>query len=147
MTGPSSHLTWDELACKDGTPYPEEWRLSRARVLAGEFEAIRAAVGKPIVIGSAYRTPAHNKRVGGAANSQHVEGRALDLYPPKAMSVERLYQIVRERAAHPDSAIQGIGIYPTFVHFDIRPQGNRLTVWHGSRAWAERDTVPGVSLT
>lgn len=135
------HLSWKELACKDAarTPYPEEWKLSRALPLAVEFERIRAAVGKPIVIGSAYRTRAHNRAIGGARNSQHVQGRALDLYPPQGWSVDRLYQVIRRVAAEPGSRLNGLGRYDRFVHVDIRaPRADgRLTVWQGARAWAE----------
>lgn len=140
--GPSPHLTWKELACKDGTPYPAVWRPSRAVTLAAEFEAVRALVGRPVRIGSAYRTPAHNKAIGGAARSQHVEGRALDLYPPTGVSVQQLYDLVRARAREEASAIYGIGKYPTFVHMDVRPPrpDGKLTVWAGVRAWAEVKT-------
>lgn len=136
MNGPSPHLSWKELACKDGTPYPAEWQ-DRAAVLAAEFEAIRAAVGKPIVIGSAYRTRSWNHKVGGAKKSQHVEGRALDLYPPDGMTVDDLYVICRRRAQEPGSKLGGIGRYPSFVHVDIRPSDGHLVCWHGARAWAE----------
>ena len=136
--GPSPHLTWEEMACKDGTPYPHEWRTSRALTLASEFEAIRAVVGQPIVIGSAYRTPEHNAAIGGAKHSQHTQGRALDLYPPKGMSLDAFYRICRDRARLDESTIGGLGRYPTFVHIDIRPlAAGKLVVWQGSRAWAE----------
>lgn len=139
--GPSAHLAWMELACKDRerTPYPVEWRASRAVVLAREFEMVRALVGGPVTIGSAYRTPAHNRAIGGSRESQHCEGRALDLYPPTGWTLLRFYRVIREWAGNEDSAIGGIGQYPRFVHIDIRPLGDdgRLTVWRGARAWAE----------
>lgn len=139
---PSRHLTWTELACQDAarTPYPAAWRATRARVLAVEFEVIRALCGdRPIRIGSAYRTAAHNRAVGGTRHSQHVEGRALDLYPPTGWTVERFWRIVHAWARETDSALHGVGRYPTFVHVDTRP-GPRLVVWQGSRAWAEAKT-------
>lgn len=138
MTGPSAHLSWEELACKDGTPYPADWRDTRAVALAEVFEAVRAAIGQPIVIGSAYRTQAHNARVGGAPRSQHLEGRALDLYPPKGWTIDRFYAAVRRVALARENEIHGLGRYPTFVHIDIRPRvDGRVTVWTGTRAWAE----------
>jgi hypothetical protein len=134
----SPHITWKELGCKDGTPYPAKW-TDRAIVLAAEFERIRVECGGlPITIGSAYRTPSHNKAIGGAVQSQHLQGRALDLYPPAGMTVERFYAVIRTIAGHADSEIRGLGRYPTFVHIDIRPIAHsKLVVWRGSRAWAE----------
>ena len=137
--GPSPHLAWAELACRDGTGYPREWRATRAAALGIEFERIRAAVGTPICVLSAYRTPDHNRRVGGARNSQHCQGRALDLQLPRGWTMDRFYRIVREIAGRSESLLAGLGRYPAFVHIDIPPlrADGRLTAWRGSRAWAE----------
>ncbi|HYE84728.1 MAG TPA: D-Ala-D-Ala carboxypeptidase family metallohydrolase [Vicinamibacterales bacterium] len=134
MTGPSTHLTWRELGCKDGTAYPREFiDDGRAARLAAVFEAIRASCGhQPIAVLSAYRSPAHNRKVGGARNSQHVQGRALDLRPPKGWTVARFYERIRALApALPD--LKGIGRYATFVHIDVRPAPH-LVVWNGGAA-------------
>lgn len=133
MTGPSQHLSWAELACKDGTAYPAEWRATRAVELAAVFEAIRSACGHvPLTVLSAYRSPAHNRAVGGARRSQHVQGRALDLRPPAGWTVARFHARIRELLpAVP--ALKGIGVYRTFVHVDIRPS-NRLVAWDGGAA-------------
>lgn len=133
---PSTHLSWDELACNDGTPYPIDWRSTRALTLAREFEEIRASLGgKPIRINSAYRHEAYNRKVGGSKNSQHVQGRALDLSPLHC-TLRELEDAVLARARTVSSSINGVGFYPTFVHFDIRPS-ERLVRWQGKRSWAE----------
>ena len=109
MSGPSQNLSWKELSCHDGSVYPAEWRETRAIPLAQEFEAVRAAVGQPIGIISAFRTPAYNARIPGAArNSQHVQGRALDLRPPTGLTPRDLYDVVVARASEPGSRIRGI---------------------------------------
>lgn len=131
ILGPSSHLSWDELACKDGMPYPEQWRTTRAVALARAFEALREEVGRPLVILSAYRTPSHNQRIGGARFSQHVEGRALDLRPPSTWTPKRLANLARHIPS-----IRGLGLYSTFVHIDVRPS-DRLVVWNGARSQAD----------
>ncbi|HEX6038897.1 YcbK family protein [Longimicrobium sp.] len=132
--GPSPHLSWAELACHDGTPYPVEWRLNRAVRLAVEFELVRKRVGGPIRILSAYRTAERNRLVGGARNSEHVQGRALDMEPPPGMTVARLHELVLAEAAEPDSRIRGVGLYPWGVHMDVRP-AERLARWvHGRPA-------------
>lgn len=136
LSGPSPHLSWKELSCKDGTAYPKKWRKDRASLLAQAFEEVRTAVGHPLRVVSAYRTPEWNRKVGGAKRSQHVEGRALDLLPPKDWTLENFYRVVHAVAMGESSPIYGLGKYPTFVHIDVRPSW-RLVVWHGSRAWAE----------
>lgn len=113
------------------TPYPQRWRTTRAVALAAAFEAVRAAVGLPLVILSGYRTTAHNRAIGGARNSQHVEGRALDLLPPRGWAPMDLASVVKGVPA-----VRGIGVYPTFVHMDVRPSES-LIVWNGARAQAD----------
>lgn len=149
----SEHLTWDELHCWDRTVrpwrliavYPLDWRASRAVLLAREFEAVRAGVARrmgrevPLVVTSAYRTAAHNRRIGGSPKSQHLEGRALDLTVPAAVrtpeTLRVLYTAALERA-HGVLAIRGLGRYDTFVHVDTRPSA--ALVW-----WDERTRKDG----
>jgi uncharacterized protein YcbK (DUF882 family) len=125
---PSDHLTWVELECKDGTPYPEIWRNTRLPFLTFAFEKVRALYGKPITVVSAYRTESHNRSIGGARFSQHVQGRALDLKPPKGVTVEKFFNDIKAKAK--EFGIHGIGKYKTFVHIDVRPE-DRLAVWNG----------------
>ena len=132
--GPSQHLSWRELACRDGTAYPAAFIADgRAVRLAAVFEAIRASCGHlPITILSAYRSPAHNRKIGGARHSQHVQGRALDLRQPKGWAVATFHQRIKDLAqALPD--LKGIGRYQTFVHVDVRPT-DRLVAWNGGAA-------------
>jgi uncharacterized protein YcbK (DUF882 family) len=130
VKGPSEHLTWNELACHDGTFYPQPWRVNRAIQLAEIFELIRTKVDNmPLKVLSAYRTPTWNAKVGGVKGSQHVQGRAIDLRPPMHMSLNQFYSIIRE--CQKVSAIRGIGKYQTFVHVDVRP-GDHLALWYGA---------------
>ena len=130
--GPSPHLTWAELACHDATrtPYPVRWRESRARRLATVFEAIRHACGeRPLRVLSGYRTPAHNRTVGGARHSQHVQGRAIDLAPPRGWTIEGFHAVVRA-VAREDPRIGAVGYYRWGVHVDIRSRrAGRLVAW------------------
>lgn len=126
----SRHLAWRELACHDRarTPYPAAWRADRAVTLARVFEALRAVVGEPLAVLSAYRTPAHNAAVGGAPKSQHVEGRAVDL---TCATLRPLELFGRARIlADSLTDIGAIGLYDHFIHLDTRPRPDgRLTTW------------------
>ena len=73
----SDHFSAAELRSKgDGTCWPH-------RDLLKALEVLRAYVGKPLPIVSGWRDPAHNRRVGGAAASQHTFGDAHELHAIK----------------------------------------------------------------
>lgn len=134
--GPSDHLLWSELACHDGTEYPREWRLDRAVALAATFEHVRDLLGGvPIVILSGYRTAAYNATLeGSAAKSQHVEGRAIDIWHP-TMTPRGVYNVLtREFREGTLPLLGGIGLYKTFVHIDVRPRvpKGHLATWAGA---------------
>ena len=111
-----------ELACRSGAdcPYPD-----RLRHLAWTLQVIRNSFGSPIRVNSAYRSPEHNKKVGGVKNSQHLEAVAADLAPAsgKSEDLDRLIAVVSGLAATGKIPNGGIGTYNTFVDYDMRPSG------------------------
>lgn len=130
--GPSDHLSWTELACRNGVEYPSEWRADRAVELARAFERVRELCGFPLIINSAYRTAVYNDQIGGAAKSQHVEGRALDLTVTPKLRGVRLRQILSAaRQARLEGFLTGIGVYANFIHIDCKP--GKMRNWSGSR--------------
>ena len=84
------------------------------------LQKARDHFGKPLIITSGYRTTAHNSKVG-VSNSQHVFGNAADVYIP-GVPVMELYNYFCDIAGNSC----GIGIYDTFVHFDVRPVKSRF---------------------
>ena len=44
-----------------------------------KLQALRDRLGKPLIIRSAYRSPEHNRNVGSAPRSKHVDGTAFDI--------------------------------------------------------------------
>ena len=44
-----------------------------------KLQALRDRLGKPLIVRSAYRSPEHNRAVGGATRSKHLDGAALDI--------------------------------------------------------------------
>ena len=63
-----------EFACHDGT---DAVYVDRGLVI--HLQAIRNWACAPVKITSGYRTPAHNKKIGGSVSSYHVEGQAADI--------------------------------------------------------------------
>lgn len=76
----------------------------------------RERMGSSLVIKSAYRAPAYNRRIGGARFSQHMRFCALDL---GTSSPAKLYRILLEMRR--DGKFKGgLGLYNSFVHLDTR---------------------------
>jgi uncharacterized protein YcbK (DUF882 family) len=127
------HFHLNEFQCRDGTPYPAEWINDRLRLLCLDLETLRTALGgKPLYISSGYRTADYNRAIGGARRSQHVEGRAVDLFSP-SVSVDRLQTTARRLILTGDfHVIRTLGLYPTFTHLDMRLRST-LLVFHGTR--------------
>lgn len=48
-------------------------------------------LGYTPIVSSGYRTPAHNAAVGGADNSWHTKGFAVDLVPPKGQTMAGMF--------------------------------------------------------
>jgi uncharacterized protein YcbK (DUF882 family) len=127
----SAHVTWNELACHDAirTPYPIDKRHTVLPPLLCAFEAHRAVRGKPKTITSGYRTPTYNALIGGAVNSQHCLGTALDYEPSEGESALSCYRDALALAAgRPDLKIGYIAGYAPCktkprgqIHLDVGP--------------------------
>jgi len=84
--------------------------------LVKKLEKLREAFGKVIKISSGYRTEEDNKRVGGAKNSYHLKGMAVDI-PITEYSASELYSLIKLCF---DIEFNGIILYPMHLHLDIR---------------------------
>ncbi len=81
--------------------------------LVGFLQMIRANFGVAVVINSGYRCKDHNKAVGGASKSKHLEGMAADI------NVKGIAPI--EVAKYCESiGVKGIGLYDWGCHIDTR---------------------------
>lgn len=114
----TKNFSLEEFKCKDGSDIPNDV-IPNIIELANNLQVLRDAIGKPITINSGYRSPKYNTKIGGIKNSQHVKGKASDLrvagVTPKelALIIEGLIEQGKMKQG-------GIGVYPTFTHYDIR---------------------------
>ena len=109
-----------EIACRgSGSLHINEEALDK-------LQALRDRLGKPLIVRSAYRSRAHNKAVGGAPRSKHLDGTAFDI----AMAN---HDPVAFEAAARAVGFLGFGFYPRsgFMHIDLGP----------ARQWGERFRV------
>ena len=114
----SKNFSLKEFNCKDGSTIPDEL-LSNVQELAEQLQILRDFIGKPITINSGYRSPSHNKRIGGVKNSQHVLGKAADIKVEGIRAFE-IYGIISELEKDGRMKIGGLGNYTNFTHVDIR---------------------------
>lgn len=111
-----------EFACRDGSD-----TVFVDSDLVAVLQAMRDHFGQPVHVSSGYRTPAHNRTVGGAENSQHLYGRAADIQIDGVS--------VAEAAAFAETLLPdtgGIGRYPPkagraagWLHVDTRAGKSR----------------------
>ena len=114
----SENFRVKEFACKDGSD-----PVFVAAELVEVLQKIRNHFGNAVKITSAYRTPTHNKKVGGEAYSQHLYGMAADI-KVSGVSPKKVAEYAEKLL--PRSG--GIGIYGTFTHIDVRANKSR---WKG----------------
>lgn len=74
-------------------------------------------------ITSGYRTPEHNKKVGGVPSSSHTKGCAVDIYAPTS---RQKYIIVN---ALLESGFNRIGIAKNFIHVDNDASKAEDVIW------------------
>ena len=125
MPGANKRLTknfiLDEFQSNDGSIMPNEV-LENIKKLAENLQVLRDYVNKPIKVNSGYRSPDWNRKVGGVPKSQHILGKASDIVI-KGMKPSEVASIIESLIASGKMKQGGIGIYPNFVHYDIR--GNK----------------------
>lgn len=122
------HFDSAEFRCKDGSEHAIDPRL------IAMLDDIRDQFG-PVQIVSGYRSPAWNKKVGGASQSYHMRGMAADIrvvdlreseIPSPAKCINPYF--------HPSELFRyadirwpdcGLGLYSGWVHIDCRSKRAR----------------------
>lgn len=114
----SKHFTVGEVSqnSKDRIVY-HPTHQANAKRLAAELDKVREAWGKPIGVTSWYRPLLVNKRVGGADNSQHLNGSAADIYPIGG----NIHEFQKWLDKFWGDKALGYGANKGFVHVDLRP--------------------------
>jgi hypothetical protein len=137
----SPHFTLAELTLSqkasrlglDNRPASDQILANLAHT-AEQMELVRAFLGnKPITVSSGYRSPAVNRAVGGAQDSAHILGHAVDFICPAYGSP---IDICRHLALQPTLVFDQIIQEGTWVHisFDRRARRQLLTKQGGGYA-------------
>jgi hypothetical protein len=91
-----------------------------------KLQSLRNRLGKPLIVRSGYRSPSHNRAVGGAPASKHMLGTAFDI------AISNHDPVAFAEAARAVGFL-GFGFYPRsgFIHVDLGP----------AREWGQRFPV------
>ncbi|MBR1409545.1 MAG: DUF882 domain-containing protein [Prevotella sp.] len=112
---------------------PSHETIQNLKRLCIWLEVLRERAEQKVVINSGYRSPQLNKKVGGAANSNHLTGCAVDI------RVSGMEQLIKYAAILIDYADESHQDYDElliernrngaiWLHFAVRPKNNRRKV-------------------
>ncbi len=133
----SEHFTLGELTKSNSHPeiynIPSHEAIANMKRLCGWLEVLRSRSGAPIIINSGYRSPQLNRKIGGAANSNHLTGCAVDI---RTSGMEQaicyaaiLINYAKESQHDFDELLIEKNRYgAVWVHFAVRPSNNRRKV-------------------
>lgn len=124
MFNPADNATenfkWEELACRCGCGFGLHPGDVDARLLAG-LQLLRTILQKPVHVNSCCRCKQHNLKEGGQPGSQHLLGKAVDIWfgTGSSVTVKRIAEIAE---TIPQFKGGGIIRYPKrgFCHLDVR---------------------------
>ncbi len=148
----SRNFTTEEMDCHSGDELPVRLYPNAQHWVDTIGQPLRNDWGQIIIVGP-WRTPAWNRRVGGALHSAHMFGEeedagpieegiaGLDIRPAKVADVPALHAFILslyQEGRLP--GLGGLGLYPRWVHADTRkaPDGH-LRRWTGAGVGGERN--------
>ncbi|KKI20456.1 D-Ala-D-Ala carboxypeptidase family metallohydrolase [Sphingomonas sp. Ag1] len=130
MTNLSPHFTLSEMTVTSTglNNQPTPAHLANLKVAAAGMEKVRAALGKPILVNSAYRSAAVNRKVGGVPTSAHCQGYAVD-FRVKGMTPLEICRALVAAGIKFDQLIEE----GTWTHISFAPamRGQVLTMRNG----------------
>lgn len=114
----TENFNLSEFRSKDGSEFPPQV-IANIEALAKALQIIRNELKVRIDITSGYRSPEHNKKIGGAQNSTHVRGLAAD-FKANGIAPSAVVAIIERLISEGKIPQGGLKAYSTWVHYDIR---------------------------
>ena len=135
----SKYITYQEatssqVATRKGIKNePSEKEIANMELVATKvFDNVRSHFNTPIRVSSFYRSSALNKAVGGAKNSQHLKGQAIDMQGTGDVTNKMIFDYIKQNLNF-DQLIWEFGNNenPAWVHVSyVSEDKNRKQVLH-----------------
>ena len=87
------------------------------------IDPLREKVGA-IRVNSGYRTPAYNKQIGGATNSQHCKGEAVDIFPLEK-DIDNVFALIIREFKYDQVILERNSRGSRWIHISYKAEGNR----------------------
>ena len=115
----SPHFLVNEFSCRCLRPECDAQRMLPS--FMAKLEDLRLLYGQPLIPTSGERCAFWNKKIGGAPESQHLIGNAVDFHFPSFAEVKD-FMVLAEKAG-----FNGIGYGKSKIHVDDRKEHARWT--------------------
>jgi len=124
-----AEMTVSGYAARHGiSNIPGPIELDSLKHTAQQLDRVRALLGVPVIVSSGYRCPPVNAAIGGAKNSQHMTGQAVDFTAPSFGNPEAVAKAIADSHIPFDQLILEYGQW-VHVSFTTRhPRGEILTI-------------------
>ena len=103
--------------------YFKECEKNMVEDFLAKLDNARVIADMPFIINSAWRSPEHNKDVGGKPNSSHLKGLAVDI---KIENSRQRFIVLQSLIA---AGFNRIGIGKTFIHVDGDKDKDPRVTW------------------
>lgn len=117
----TKHFTLGEFQCGCGCDMPKTIQLNIVE-LTFRLQMVRVLLGVPLTITSGYRCTAHNASIGGAKDSAHTKGYAVDIACSGGAARMRLVVAAL-------GVFKRVGVAKSFIHVDIDPRKPQEVLW------------------
>ena len=127
-----TNFTEDEFKCRceDENCYG---RMNATLLI--KLQNLRFMVDHPLKISSGLRCRAHNEKVGGAKNSPHLHGLAVDI-DTKFLDSSQEAKLIKYAM---QVGFTGVGFYTGHLHLDVRPPHRVWMEWGRSKDGHNKD--------
>jgi hypothetical protein len=109
-------------------------RMNLEKLILRVLDPIRSLYGKPIYVNSGFRSERLNELVGGAKNSQHLQGKAADITAGNPRENKKLWDVImflfQEGDIEFDQCLneKPVNGEPSWIHISYNEDNNRCQV-------------------